>query len=435
MLAIVAIIVGLVCLLIGAGVGFTLRRRADGTSLQQAEEQASRLLTEAETRQKELLLAAKEEQLALRNSLEAELKERRSEAARMEQRLAQKEENLDRKAETLERREQTMRDRELSIETLRAEAEELRQRQATELERISNLTVDEAREQLMAAVEIEIHDEGSRRVREMEKEVEATAGVRARKILATAIQRYTSEVTAENTVSVVQIPSDDMKGRIIGREGRNIRAIEAATGVDLIIDDTPDAVTVSAFDPVRREVARQALSMLVQDGRIHPTRIEEAVNKARRDVEATMQDAAEAAAVEAGVLNLHPEVLKVFGRLRYRTSYGQNVMRHCIETGHIAAMIAREIGADVDVARAGGFLHDLGKAVDHEVEGTHAIIGADIARRFKVKDAIAHCIEAHHEEVEPRTVEAVIVMMADAISGGRPGARRESLEAYIKRHA
>src|SRR5688500_3421851 len=433
MLAIVAIIVGLVCLLIGAGVGFTLRRRADGTSLQQAEEQASRLLTEAETRQKELLLAAKEEQLALRNSLEAELKERRSEAARMEQRLAQKEENLDRKAETLERREETMRDRELSIETLRAEAEELRQRQATELERISNLTVDEAREQLMAAVEIEIHDEGSRRVREMEKEVEATAGVRARKILATAIQRYTSEVTAENTVSVVQIPSDDMKGRIIGREGRNIRAIEAATGVDLIIDDTPDAVTVSAFDPVRREVARQALSMLVQDGRIHPTRIEEAVNKARRDVEATMQDAAEAAAVEAGVLNLHPEVLKVFGRLRYRTSYGQNVMRHCIETGHIAAMIAREIGADVDVARAGGFLHDLGKAVDHEVEGTHAIIGADIARRFKVKDAIAHCIEAHHEEVEPRSVEAVIVMMADAISGGRPGARRESLEAYIKR--
>ncbi len=203
--------------------------------------------------------------------------------------------------------------------------------------------------------------------------------------------------------------------------------------MDLIIDDTPDAVTVSAFDPVRREIARQTLSMLVQDGRIHPTRIEEAVNKARRDVEATMQEAAEAAAVEAGVLNLHPEVLKVFGRLRYRTSYGQNVMRHSIETGHIAAMIAREIGADVDVARAGGFLHDLGKAVDHEVEGTHAIIGADIARRFKVREAIAHCIEAHHEEVEPRSVEAVIVMMADAISGGRPGARRESLEAYIKR--
>ncbi|MFN8618216.1 MAG: ribonuclease Y [Dehalococcoidia bacterium] len=433
MSAILAVIVGLACLLIGAAAGFLARRRSDGTSLQQAEEQANRLLAEAETRQKELLLAAKDEQLTLRNQLEAELKERRAEAARVEQRLAQKEENLDRKVESFERREQSLRDRETSVDALRNEAEELRQRQATELERVSNLTVDEARAQLLTAIEVEVRDEGSRRVREMEKDVEATAGVRARKILATAIQRYTSEVTAENTVSVVQIPSDDMKGRIIGREGRNIRAIEAATGVDLIIDDTPDAVTVSAFDPVRREIARQALSTLVHDGRIHPTRIEEAVNKARRDVEATMQDAADAAAVEAGVLNLHPEVLKVFGRLRYRTSYGQNVMRHCIETGHIAAMIAREIGADVDVARAGGFLHDLGKAVDHEVEGTHAIIGADIARRFKVKDAIAHCIEAHHEEVEPRTVEAVIVMMADAISGGRPGARRESLEAYIKR--
>ncbi|HML98789.1 MAG TPA: ribonuclease Y, partial [Tepidiformaceae bacterium] len=427
------VIVGLVGLLAGAGAGFLVRRRAEGTSLQQAEEQASRILAEAETRQKELLLEAKEETLALRNALESELKERRAEAARIEQRLTQKEENLDRKIEALERREQSVRDREAQIEKLRAEAEELRQRQATELERVANLTVDEARQQLLAAIEVEIRDEASRRVREIEKEVEATAGPRARKILATAIQRYTSEVTAETTVSVVPIPSDDMKGRIIGREGRNIRAIEAATGVDLIIDDTPDAVTVSAFDPVRREIARQALSMLVQDGRIHPTRIEEAVNKARRDVEATMQEAAEAAAVEAGVLNLHPEVLKVFGRLRYRTSYGQNVMRHSIETGHIAAMIAREIGADADIARAGGFLHDLGKAVDHEVEGTHAIIGAEIARRFKVKEAIAHCIEAHHEEVEPRSVEAVIVMMADAISGGRPGARRESLEAYIKR--
>ncbi|MBE0609637.1 MAG: ribonuclease Y [Dehalococcoidia bacterium] len=429
----IAIIVGLVGLLAGAGAGFLVRRRAEGTSLQQAEEQASRILAEAETRQKELLLAGKEETLSLRNSLEAELKERRTEAARIEQRLTQKEENLDRKVEALERREQSVRDREAQIEQLRSEAEEMRHRQATELERVANLTVDEARQQLMAAVEVEIRDEASRRVREIEKEVEATAGPRARKILATAIQRYTSEVTAETTVSVVPIPSDDMKGRIIGREGRNIRAIEAATGVDLIIDDTPDAVTVSAFDPVRREIARQTLSMLVQDGRIHPTRIEEAVNKARRDVEATMQEAAEAAAVEAGVLNLHPEVLKVFGRLRYRTSYGQNVMRHSIETGHIAAMIAREIGADVEIARAGGFLHDLGKAVDHEVEGTHAIIGADIARRFKVREAIAHCIEAHHEEVEPRSVEAVIVMMADSISGGRPGARRESLEAYIKR--
>jgi ribonuclease Y len=409
------------------------RRRAVGTSLVQAEEQASRILAEAESRQKELLLEARDETLKLRTTLEEEIRERRAEASRVEQRLLQREETLDRKLEALEGRDQAVREREARIESMRAEIEELRQQQAREVERISGLTAAEARDQLLQAVEIEIRDEASRRVREIEKEVEATAGVRARKILATAIQRYTSEVTAETTVSVVPIPSEEMKGRIIGREGRNIRAIEAATGVDLIIDDTPDAVTVSAFDPVRREVARLALSSLVQDGRIHPTRIEEAVTKARREVEATMQDAAESAAVEAGVLNLHPEVLKVFGRLRYRTSYGQNVMRHSIETAHIAALIAREIGADVDVARAGGFLHDLGKAVDHEVEGTHAIIGADIARRFRVKESIAHCIEAHHEEVDPSTVESVIVMMADAISGGRPGARRESLENYIKR--
>ncbi len=429
----IAIIVGLAGLLVGAGVGYVARRRTVGTSLQQAEEQASRILAEAESRQKELLLEARDEALKLRAASEEEARERRAEVTRVEQRLIQKEENLDRKTEAIDRREQSIRAREEQSERLRAEAEELRQQELRELERVASLTTGEAREQLLAAVEVEIRDEASRRVREIEKEVEATAAVRARKILATAIQRYTAEVTAETTVSVVPIPSDEMKGRIIGREGRNIRAIEAATGVDLIIDDTPDAVTVSAFDPVRREIARIALSTLVHDGRIHPTRIEESVNKARREVEATMQDAAEAASVEAGVLNLHPEVLKVFGRLRYRTSYGQNVMRHSIETAHIAAMIAREIGADVEIARAGGFLHDLGKAVDHEVEGTHALIGADIARRHRVKDPIAHCIEAHHEEVEPRTVEAVIVMMADAISGGRPGARRESLDAYIKR--
>jgi ribonuclease Y len=433
MSAIITVIVGLASLLIGAGAAYAVRRRTDGTSLQQAQEQASRILAEAESKQKDLLLAAKEETLQLRNAIETEMRERRTEAARAEQRLAQKEENLDRKAEAFDRREQDVRQREASVEQLRAEAEELRHKQLTEIERIANLTTGEAREQLMAAVEVEIRDEASRKVREIEKETEATAGMRARKILATAIQRYTSEVTAESTVSVVAIPSDDMKGRIIGREGRNIRAIEAATGVDLIIDDTPDAVTVSAFDPVRREIARVALSSLVHDGRIHPTRIEEAVAKAKRDVETTMQEAAETAAIEAGVLNMHPEVLKVFGRLRYRTSYGQNVMRHSIETAHIAAMIAAEIGADVDLARTGGFLHDLGKAVDHEVEGTHAVLGAAIARRYKLKESIANCIEAHHEEVEAKSVEAVIVMMSDAISGGRPGARRESLENYIKR--
>jgi ribonuclease Y len=433
MLAIVAIIVGLAGALVGVAAGMLYRRRAEGTSLQQAEEQASRTLAEAESKKQTLLSEAHEERLQQRKAFDEEVREQRLQAQRAEERLAQKEANLDRKSETLDRRDQAIRDRETRVDQLRAEAQQLRDQQSTELERISGLTTGEARDQLLAAVDVEIRDEASRRVREMEKEVEANASIRARKILATAIQRVTSEVTAETTVSVVQIPSDDMKGRIIGREGRNIRAIEAATGVDLIIDDTPDAVTVSAFDPVRREIARQALSSLVHDGRIHPTRIEEAVNKAKRDVDQTMAEAAEAAAAEAGVLNLHPEVMKVFGRLRYRTSYGQNVMRHSIETAHIAGLIAREIGADADIARTGGFLHDLGKAVDHEVEGTHAIIGAEIARRFKVREAVAHCIEAHHEEVEPHSVEAIIVMMADAVSGGRPGARRESLENYIRR--
>ncbi len=434
MLAIVMLIAGLaVGLLVGAGLVWATRKRQVGTSTLEAEARASRIVAEAESRQKELLLEGKEEALRLRNELEAEIRERRAEVSQVERRLAQKDENLDRKIEGLDRREQGVREREAQVESIRQEAEGLRQKQAQEVERISGLSPAAARAELLLAVDSEIRDEASRRVREMEKEVEATAGMRARKILAGAIQRYAAEVTAETTVSVVPIPSEEMKGRIIGREGRNIRAIEAATGVDLIIDDTPDAVTVSAFDPVRREVARVALAGLVQDGRIHPTRIEEAVNKARREVEATMQEAAETAAAEAGVLGLHPEVLRTFGRLRFRTSYGQNVMRHSIETGHIAAMIAREIGADVEVSRAGGFLHDLGKAVDHEVEGTHALIGADIARRYRVKEPVAHCIEAHHEEVEPRTVEAVVVMMADAISGGRPGARRESLDAYIKR--
>ena len=432
-MATMLIIVGLVAFVIGVAIGYALRRRAVSNAVTLAEQEASRILAEAEAKQKELLLKAREETVELRNRIESELQQRRAEASRLEQRLAQREEHLDRKAEQLDRREEQLKQRELEIERLHAEAAELRDRQLAEVERVAGLTRDEARAQLLAAIEQEVREEAARRAREIEKEAEATAAMRAKKILATAIQRYAAEVTAETTVSVVPIPSDEMKGRIIGREGRNIRALEAATGVDIIIDDTPDAITVSAFDPVRREIARQALLYLMQDGRIHPARIEEAVARARREVEQAMMEAAEAAAIEAGVLNLHPEILRLVGRLRYRTSYGQNVLRHSIETAHIAAMIAREIGADVEVARAGGFLHDLGKAVDHEVEGTHAMIGAELARRYRVKEAVAHCIEAHHEEVEPSTVEAIIVMMADAISGGRPGARRESLESYIKR--
>ncbi len=431
--AIIAVIAGLVGILIGIGVGYVLRRRSAQHSLQQAEEEARQIVVEAETRSRELDLESKEEALKLRNEAEADIREWRSELSRVENRLTQREENLDRKTEVIDSREISLQERSEALRGAEDAMQELRAEQERAIERASGLSREEAREHLLAAVDDEIRDEASRRVREMEREAEATAAARARKVIATAIQRYAGEVTAETTVSVVPIGSDDMKGRIIGREGRNIRAIEAATGVDLIIDDTPDAVTVSSFDPVRREVARVALSGLVQDGRIHPTRIEEAVAKAQRNVETTMAESAEAAAAEADILNLHPEVMKVFGRLRYRTSYGQNVMRHSIETAHIAAMLAREIGANEDIARAGGFLHDLGKAVDHEVEGTHALIGADIARRYRVREEVAHCIEAHHEEVELGTVEAVIVQMADAISGGRPGARRESLDTYVKR--
>ena len=434
MLTVLLAIVGLIAgLLVGGGAVLTLRRRTEGVSSLQAEEQARAILSEAETQKKELLLHAKETELRLRNDVESEGRERRAEITRIESRLALKEENLDKKGDQIERRDQSMRDKEAGLDRVRAEAEELRLEQQRALERISALTPEEAKAQLLEAIEVEVRDEANRRVRLMEVDVKERAGMRARDILTTAIQRYTSEVVGETTVSVVNIPSEEMKGRIIGREGRNIRAIEAATGVDLIIDDTPDAVAVSCFDPVRREIARLTLLTLVQDGRIHPTRIEDAVNRAKRDVEATMADAAEAAAVDAGVLGLHPELMKTIGRLRYRTSYGQQVLRHSVESAHIAAMIAREIGADVDVARTGAFLHDIGKAIDHDVEGTHAILGAELARRFKVKDSIAHCIEAHHEEVAPRTVEAIIVMMSDAISGGRPGARRESLDTYIKR--
>ncbi len=434
MLTVLLAIVGLIAgLLVGGGAVLTLRRRTEGVSSLQAEEQARAILSEAETQKKELLLQAKETELRLRNDVESEGRERRAEITRIESRLALKEENLDKKGDQIERRDQSMRDKEAGLDRVRAEAEELRLEQQRALERISALTPEEAKAQLLEAIEVEVRDEANRRVRLMEVDVKERAGMRARDILTTAIQRYTSEVVGETTVSVVNIPSEEMKGRIIGREGRNIRAIEAATGVDLIIDDTPDAVAVSCFDPVRREIARLTLLTLVQDGRIHPTRIEDAVNRAKRDVEATMADAAEAAAVDAGVLGLHPELMKTIGRLRYRTSYGQQVLRHSVESAHIAAMIAREIGADVDVARTGAFLHDIGKAIDHDVEGTHAILGAELARRFKVKDSIAHCIEAHHEEVAPRTVEAIIVMMSDAISGGRPGARRESLDTYIKR--
>ncbi len=400
---------------------------------EQARFEAERIAERAEQDAKAKLLAAQEETLQQRRESEAEIRERRIELERHEDRLVRRDESLDRKTADLDSRDQQLRDRDRSLQERTTELDTLFDDQRTRLEELSQLSTEEARETLLAQVADEVRDDTARRMRETEALVKEEGEVRVRRILAGAMQRVASDVTTESTVSVVQIPSDEMKGRIIGREGRNIRALEAATGCDLIIDDTPDAVTLSAFDPVRREIGRLALSRLVQDGRIHPTRVEEMVERARKEIETTIKEAGEAAAIEASCPGISRDVLNTFGRLRYRTSYGQNQLRHAVETSHIAAMLAHEIGADADVSRRGALLHDLGKAVDHEVEGTHALIGADIARRFKVPEAVAHCIEAHHEEVEPRSVEAVIVQIADAISGGRPGARRDSFEHYVKR--
>jgi len=434
MFAILGAVIGaIVGLAIGALLGYAVRRSATRDLEAEAEQAASRVLADAQAKEKEILLGAKEEAIQVRAQAEQEVKTRRDEVLRLEQRVATREENLDRKIDSLERREAAMGEREREQEAARAEIDELRKAKIAEVERVSGMTSQEARELLLRELEQEIRDEANRLVRTFEAQAKEEAERRGRGILATTMQRFMSDVVTETTVSVVPIPSDDMKGRIIGREGRNIRALETATGVDLIIDDTPDAVTLSAFDPVRREIARVALTKLVLDGRIHPTRIEEVVEKARHEVDASIKTAGEQAAIEAGCPGLHPEILRTLGRLKYRTSYGQNQMKHAVESAFIAAMIAEEVGADVNVARRGALLHDLGKAIDHEVEGTHAALGGELARRYNVSPAVVHCIEAHHEEIEVETTEAVIVQIADAISGSRPGARRETLELYIKR--
>jgi len=428
------IVLGLVgAVFMGAVGGYYAQTRLSQSRVATAERSAAKILSEADRRQKELLLEAKEEAIRVRQQAESELRDRRKEIQRSEQRLNQKEENLDRKLESLEQRQRNLQNRERDLEEARSSLATLEDERRAELERLSNLTVGEAREMLLAQIEREIRDEANRRLREIEQEVKEEADEKARKIIAVTMQRLTSEVVSETTVSVVPLPSEDMKGRIIGREGRNIRSLEQLTGVDVIIDDTPDAVTLSAFDPVRREVAKIALTKLLMDGRIHPARIEEMVEKARKEVEASVKEAGEAAAIEAGAPGLHPEIIRTLGRLKYRYSYGQNQLRHAVETANLAAMIAHELGGNVDIARRGGLLHDLGKAIDHEVEGTHAILGAELARRYSVHAGVIHCIEAHHEEVEPTSVEALITIVADAISGSRPGARRESLDQYIKR--
>ena len=433
-------LVGVIALVVGAVLGYAVLGIAARDMRRRAQEAAELVREQAESRAREIELDAQQSAIRYRGEIDDELREQRQEATRIERRLEQREESLERRAEGLERSEHSIRDRAGDLDrregALREETEDFqteRGRLREELERIAGMSAEEARDLLLVRLDDELREESARRVRTMEAATRAESDMRARKILATVMQRMTSEVTTEATVSVVPIPSDELKGRIIGREGRNIRAFEAATGCDLLIDDTPEVVTVVGFEPVRREIARVALARLVQDGRIQPSRIEEAVDKAREEVDRMIAEAGEQALVDADVATLHPEIVKTLGKLRFRSSYGQNQLRHCIETSWLAVALAHELGANVETVRIGGLLHDLGKAVDREMEGTHAALGAEIARRFGVSDEIVHCIAAHHEEIQPETTESMIVIIADAISGGRPGARRDSIEQYVKR--
>jgi len=430
----IGLAIAVVVAAIAAGAGFVvgswsrearLRQElaAKGTS-------AAQIIDDAQSRHREILLEAKDEAIKTKSAAEAELRERRTE---QERRLQQKEEGLDRRIEQLDRRERGVQQKEKEAEDLRASIDQLHQQAARELERVSGMSSEEARAILLQEVEDEARQEANRRVREIEAEAKDEGLKRAQKIVTLAIQRCAAEQVAESVAAVVPLPNDEMKGRIIGREGRNIRALESATGVDLIIDDTPDAVTLSGFDPIRREVARIALQKLVADGRIHPARIEEVVQKARQELEQHLKEEGEQAAIKAGVHGLHPEIIKIMGRLKFRTSYGQNILLHSVEVAHLAAMLASELGADVNVVRTAGFLHDIGKAVDHEVEGPHALIGADIVRRFSKSPRVVHAIAAHHNDEEPQSIEPILISAADAISGARPGARRESVESYVRR--
>jgi ribonuclease Y len=411
---------------------FWLQAR-EASRMKRAQRDAETILEEARNQQKEIVLQGKDEALRMRAEIDQEYKERRTEVTRLERRLQQKEEAVDKKTDTLERRDRTLQTRERELDALRSELAGAREQQVQELERVANLSRDEAKQLLLTEIEGEVREIAARKIRQIEQETKDDANRRAMQILATAVQRCAPDYVAENTVSVVPLPSDDMKGRIIGREGRNIRALEAATHVDIIIDDTPEVIMVSCFDAVRREIARRAITKLVQDGRIHPARIEEVVAKSEQEVEQVMVEEGEHVAYEANVQGLHPELIRLLGRLKYRTSYGQNVLQHSLECSFIAAGLAAEIGADINVAKTAALLHDIGKAVDHEVEGPHALIGAEIAKRLGRSPRIVHAIAAHHGEEEPQTVEAFIVATADSISGGRPGARRDMLERYIQR--
>ena len=421
----------------GFGLGITYRKKVAEREIGSAEAEATRIINEAirsgESRKKEILLEAKDEIHKSRTEHEKEIKERRAEISKQERRLEQKETALDKKIEAFERREEELARKLQKVAETQAEADQAHARQLEILEELSGLTQEQARALLLRTVEDEVRHETAMKIREIEQQLRDEADERAREIIATAIQRCAADHAAETTVSVVPLPNDEMKGRIIGREGRNIRTLETITGVDLIIDDTPEAITVSSFDPVRREIARLALEKLIVDGRIHPTRIEDMVEKARREVERVIREEGERACYETGVHNLNPELVRILGRQKYRTSYGQNVLNHSIEVAHIAGLMAAELGVDVALAKRAGLLHDLGKSIDHEVEGSHVQLGADLARKFKENPVVVNAIEAHHGDVEPKTIIAVLVQAADAISAARPGARRENVENYIRR--
>ena len=435
------ILIPLVTLVIGLVVAFPAgifyRKRVAEAELGSAEEEAKRVLSDAiktaETKKREALVEAKDEIFKLRSDADKEIKDRRNEVTRQERRILQREESLDKKTENLEKKEEQLSQKIREAEDRLADAEAVKKQQLEELERIRGYTADQAKEHLLQSLENELTHEKALRITQIEARLKDEADQKAREIIAGAIQRCASDYVSEVTVSVVPLPNDEMKGRIIGREGRNIRALENLTGVDLIIDDTPEAITLSSHDPVRREVARIALERLIQDGRIHPARIEEMVEKAKREVDNKIKQDGERAVAEAGIHNIHPELVRLLGRMRYRSSYGQNVLEHSLEVSHLAGMMAAELGADVKTARRAGLLHDIGKALTHEIEGSHVQIGVDVARKYKESPEVIHAIEAHHNDVEPRTIVAALVQAADAISAARPGARRENVESYIKR--